>query len=49
MVAKQEERREKDGPGVWGWLMQAITFRMAEQRGPTVQHRELYLVSWNKL
>ena len=28
--------------------MQTITFRMDKQQGPTVQHRELYSISWNR-
>ena len=28
--------------------MQTITFRMDKQQGPTVQHRELYLISWDR-
>ena len=27
---------------------QTVTFRMDKQGGPTVQHRELYLVSWDR-
>ena len=34
--------RERDGLGVWGWQIQAITFRMDKPQGPNVQHRELY-------
>ena len=30
------------------WEMQTITFRMDRQQGPTVQHREVYPVSWDK-
>ena len=29
--------------------MQAIIYRMNNQQGPTVQHRELYSMSYNKL
>ena len=31
---------EWDGLGDWAWSMPTITFRMDEQWGPTVQHRE---------
>ena len=34
--------------GVWTQQMQTITYRMDKQQGPTVQHRELYSVSWDK-
>ena len=34
--------------GVWGWQMQIITFRMDEQQGPNVQHRELHSISCDK-
>ena len=40
--------RDRDGLGVWGWQMQNITFRMDKQQGPNVQHRELYLVPYDK-
>jgi len=42
-----EGGRERDGPGVWGWWMQAITFRMDKQQGPAIQPRELYQISWD--
>ena len=32
----------EDGLGVCGQQTQTITFRMAKQQGPTVQHRELH-------
>ena len=38
----------RDGLGVWGWLMQTITFRMDKQQGPNVQHWELYPISGDK-
>ena len=34
----QGQGREKR-PGIWGWQMQTIAFRMDEQQGPNVQHR----------
>ena len=37
-----------DGLGVWGQQMQNITFRMDNQSGPTVQHRELYPMSCDR-
>ena len=39
----------RGGLGVWGQKMKTITFRMDKQQGPTVQHRELYPISWDKL
>ena len=41
-------RRDRDGLGLWGWQMQTIIFRMDKQQGPTVQHRELYPIPWDK-
>ena len=43
-----EAGRAEDGPGVWGQQMQTITYRMDGQEGPTVQHREIQSVSWDK-
>ena len=40
--------REWDGLGVWGWQMQTISFRMDKQWGSTVEHRELYPISWER-
>ena len=37
--------REGDGQGVWGWKMQTTTLRTDKQWCPTVQHRELRIVS----
>ena len=45
---QQGGRSEWDGPGVWGQQGQTITFRMDKQQGPTVQHRDLYPVSWDR-
>ena len=36
MVTKGEGGRERDELGIWGWEMQAITFRMDKKQGPTV-------------
>ena len=46
VVAKGEGRRE--GLGVWGQQMQTIVYRMDKQPGPTVQHRELRSISYDK-
>ena len=40
------EMKEWDGPGVWGWVMQTITFNTDKQWHPIVQHRELWPISW---
>ena len=34
--------------GVWDSQMQIIIYRMGEQQGPTVEHRELYSTSCDK-
>ena len=49
VVARLEGGRKRDELGVWGYYMQTITFKMDKQQGPTVQHRELYPISWDKL
>ena len=38
----------RDGLGVWDQQMQTIIYRMDKQQGPSVQHRELYSVSYDK-
>ena len=30
------------------WQTQTTTYKIGEQQGPTAQHRELYLISYNK-
>ena len=37
----------REGLGVWDLQMQTILYKMDKQQGPTVQHRELYLISYN--
>ena len=49
MVAKGEGEWERDGLGVWDEQMQTIIYRMDTQQGPTVEHRELYSISCDKL
>ena len=34
--------------GDFGVDRSKLTFRMDKKRGPTVQHRELYPISWNR-
>ena len=38
----------RDGVGVWDQEMQTLKQRMDKQQGPTVQHGELYSISYNK-
>ena len=40
--------RERDKLGVWDQQMQTVIYRMDKQQGPTVQHRELYSISYDK-
>ena len=37
-----------DGPGGWDQQRQTIMYRMDKQQGPTVEHRELDPISYNK-
>ena len=39
---------EREGVGGWGQQMWAFIYRMDKQQGPTVQHRELYSISYDK-
>ena len=48
MVVKGEQGLGKDGVGGWGQQMQAVMYRMDRQKGPTVEHRELYSVFCDK-
>ena len=38
----------REGLGAWDQQMQTITYRMNEQKGPTVEYRELYSLSCDK-
>ena len=60
MKEKQTHREQTCGcqwEGEWGWdklgvwdqQMQTIIYSMDKQQGPTLQHRELYSISCNKL
>ena len=40
--------RGRDGVGGWGSQMWAFTCGMDKQQGPTVQHRELCSISYDK-
>ena len=39
---------ERDGVGVCDQQMQAFIWRMDKQQGPTVQHREVYSILYDK-
>ena len=39
----------RDGFGGLDYLMQTIIYRINKQEGPTVQHRELYSIYFNKV
>ena len=41
-------KSERDGPGVWGWQLKTTTYRIDKPPGPTVEHRELYPISYDK-
>ena len=43
------EVEEKDGLGIWDWDMHTIVYGMDGQRGPAVQHRELYSIFCDNL
>ena len=38
----------RNGVGGWGLQMQAFIYRMDKKQGPTVQHRELCSISYDK-
>ena len=42
------EARERDGVGGWGYQMKAITHERDKQQDPTVQHRKLHTMSYDK-
>ena len=48
MVTKGE-RWGADKLGVWDQQIQTTIYKPDKQQGPTVQHRELYSISCNKL
>ena len=39
---------ERDGLGVREWQIETIIHRRHKQQGPTVQHRELYTIFYDK-
>ena len=38
----------RDGVGVWGQQMQIVIYRMDEQQGAPVEHRDLYSIFCDK-
>ena len=38
----------RDGVGDWGQQMYAFIYRIDKKQGPTVQHRELYSIYYDK-
>ena len=49
VIAKRGEEQGREKLGGWGQEIQTITHRVDGQEHPTVQHRELYSISWDKL
>ena len=47
VVAKRETGRGSDGLGVWDSQRWTIIYRMDQEQGPTVKHRELSPVSYD--
>ena len=45
----QRGEGERDKLGVWDQQIQNTIYKIAKQQGPTVQHREPYSISCNKL
>ena len=43
------EKDEVGGLGNLGWTCTTAIFKMDDQQGPTVEHRELYATSCNNL
>ena len=39
----------RDKLGVWGQQIHTTVYKIDKQQGPTVQHRELYSISYNNL
>ena len=40
---------ERDQLGIWDEQIHTTVYKIDKQQGPTVQHRESYLISCNKL
>ena len=45
-LQKQTYGHQRDGSGVWDWHVLTILCGMDGQRGPAVQHREFYSITW---
>ena len=43
------ERVREDKSGAWNQQVETVIYKIDEQQGPTVQHRELYSVHYNNL
>ena len=43
-----EKGLEKDKLGVWNQQIQTTVYKIDKQQSPTVQHRELCLISYSK-
>ena len=44
----QRGKTGRDRLGVWNEQIQTIIYRIGNQQDPTVQHRKLYSISYNK-
>ena len=40
---------EGDKLGIWNQHMHTTVYKISKQQGPTVEHRELYIISCNNL
>ena len=40
---------ERDKLGIWNEQIHITIFKIDKQQGPTIQHRELYSMSYHKL
>ena len=49
MVPKRERGWDRDKLGVWDQQIQTTKYKIDKQQGPTVQQRELYLISYNTI
>ena len=48
LMATKGERGGRDKLGVWDQQVQTTIYKIHKQQGPSVWHRELYLISYNK-
>ena len=47
-MKNKQSKKVGDGLGIWGYQMKTILYRMDKQQEPTVLHRELHSISWDK-